>query len=183
MITLVKCIFRAPFQSWVQFDRYKVKIIKLLRVQRVKVMHNDLFPSAKLFSSRQMEALQFQAYCIICDEFATSVGKVCPCLCPMWIIFLEPISVFLWRGESWVWVVGGKLSSPFALNIKPLVLRFALRVRSEEHRVRRKGVRERDTDMRSTRQGVRWVILKLSRGAALQAQIRTIPKCHSSLEK
>lgn len=60
----------------------------------------------------------------------------------MWIIFLEPIYVILWRGKSWVWVAGGRLSSPFALNIKPLVLRFALRVRSEEHKVRGKG-RER----------------------------------------
>lgn len=50
-----------------------------------------------------------------------------------------PIYVVLLKGKFWVWVVGGKLSSPLALNIKPLVLRFALRVRSEEH-----GVRERE---------------------------------------
>lgn len=41
-------------------------------------------------------------------------------------------------------MVGEKLSSPFALNIKPLVLRFALRVRSEERRVRGKGGRRRE---------------------------------------
>lgn len=40
-------------------------------------------------------------------------------------------------------MVGGKLSSPLALNIKPLVLRFALRVRSEEQRVKGKR-RERE---------------------------------------
>lgn len=47
--------------------------------------------------------------------------------------------MFYFEGE--VWVVGGKLSSPFALNIKPLVLKFALRVRSEEQRVKGKGER------------------------------------------
>lgn len=49
--------------------------------------------------------------------------------------------MFYFEGE--VWVVGGKLSSPFALNIKPLVLKFALGVRSEERRVKGKGERER----------------------------------------
>lgn len=77
----MKCIFRAPFYFLVQFDRYKVKINKVLRVQRAKkrllVMIN-LPPSAKLSSSRQVEALQFQAYCIICNEFAASVGESLP---------------------------------------------------------------------------------------------------------
>lgn len=77
----MKCIFRAPFYFLVQFDRYKVKINKVLRVQRAKkrllVMIN-LPPSAKLSSSRQVEALQFQAYCIICNEFAPSVGESLP---------------------------------------------------------------------------------------------------------
>ena len=45
-------------------------------------------------------------------------------------------------------MVGGKLSSPFALNIKPLVLRFALRVRSEECRVReREREKEREREI------------------------------------
>lgn len=66
-------------------------------------------------------------------------------------MFVSSVNNFSWanlcfplKGKSWVWVAGGKLSSPFALNIKPLVLRFALRVRSEEHRMRGKGERERE---------------------------------------
>lgn len=62
--------------------------------------------------------------------------------------------MFYFEGE--VWVVGGKLSSSFALNIKPLVLKFALGVRSEEQRVKgRVGGWWCDTDTRSSRQGVR----------------------------
>lgn len=139
----------------------------------------NLPPSEKVSSSRQAEASEFQAsyslrwLCFIWRE-------VCACLCPVWIIFLEPIYVFLLKGE--VLSLGGwwKAFKPLCFEHQTACLKIYCEwgVKSSEW-----GEEERDTDVRSARQGVKWVILKFSCRAALQAQIRTILKCHGSFVK
>lgn len=92
--------------------------------------------------------------------------------------FLKPIDVCLWREPSWFLVVCGKLSSPFALNIKPAVLRFALGVRIEKQR----------ESLRQWEHPATCQVcdLKLLLRAELEEQkqrIRPILKCHGSSEK
>lgn len=65
---------------------------KLLRAQRVKkrlCLMNNSPPPAKFPSSWRVEAQQFQAYCIICNEFATSVGKSL-------LMFVSSVNNFSW---------------------------------------------------------------------------------------
>lgn len=177
---MVKYICRVPFQFWLQFDAYKVKINKLLRVRRKLCMMINLPPSAKLSSFQWVETLEFQAYCIICNEFATSVEKSLH-------MFVSSVNNFSWANLCFLFEGGSlggwwKAFKPFCFEHQTACLKIysEWEVKSTEWEERKK---ERDTDMRSTRQGVRWMILKSSRGAALQEQIRTIPKCQGSFEK
>ena len=134
---MAKCIRGAPFQFRVRVDRYKVRINKLSRARRRLCVMINLSPSAKLSSSQQAEALQFQAYCIICNEFATSAGKSLP-------MFVSSVNNFSWanlcfplKGE--VLSLGGwwKAFKPFCFEHQTACLKICSQ--SEKWRARSEG--------------------------------------------
>lgn len=170
---LVKWIYRAPFQFWLQFDSYKVKINKLLRVRRSYAWWLIFPPSAKLSSFQWVEALEFQAYCIICNEFATSVEKSLH-------MFVSSVNNFSWANLCFLFEGGSlggwwKAFKPFCFEHQTACLKIysEWEVKSTEWGERKK---ERETDMRSTRQGVRWMILKFSWGGCSAGTDKDNPK-------